>query len=801
MQSIHLHEEQIQRQLIAESRAKDSFDSNQRRLKAVGKESALSYGQHLYSSLVADVADALDKTFTEYLLDPEKARINGAAIPFFDPFKSVDQIASIALVATIDQLSRKQRLAAFSQNLGAAIEKECRLMRLEGKSPVELRHLMRQGISRNKISSTQIMRQLGCPVPVFNDLTRLHIGQFLLNHILPTGLVKVELHKVGKTTPRFVLPTEEVENIIRECRVHKYRTAYSAMVCPPEKWEGLYGGGVLGNEECLIRVPIQDAEEKDTTAIEHYRRADLSKYIAVINHLQSCPLKVIQEIVEIQRITWDNGFDGLWPCAKIPKAVPERLGNKPSKEDLRERNRMAVMAHRDREQNRPRRIKIERYMQQAEELAGRTIWQAYHSDHRGRVYTSNKYCTTQGPDYEKSILEFEEALPVDEAGFEWLLAGAAGHYGYSRSPWDERVQWGEKHIEEMKAVASNPLGRVELWRNANDPWQYLQACKGVKEVLEEGKTGVPVRFDQTTSGCGILAALLRNREIGRLCNLYGDTPADLYSLVAEKVVERLTHDLQFGEHKEKALAGLWLKRGISRSLCKKPILAAPYGGSFMSLCDSLVENLDEYLGYVPLEDFTYEVAIPSKYLASHLWAEMKEHIQPCLNLKKWLMQVTKKVMAKGHPVEWTMPNGWPMKIADREPTKSIVKTILYGKKIHIHLNDQPITSRYSSTQANKGIAANFTHAWDATFLSNFCYRAVEQNIPVITNHDCFACHATNAGTVHATLHDTFGELYAPNWLIGIKEEIQLNTGISLPNLPKMGTLDPAKIGTNPYLFS
>ena len=462
---------------------------------------------------------------------------------------------------------------------------------------------------------------------------------------------------------------------------------------------------------------------------------------------------------------------------------------------------MAVMAHRDREQNRPRRIKIERYMQQAEELAGRTIWQAYHSDHRARIYTSNKYCTTQGPDYEKSILEFEEALPVDEAGFEWLLAGAAGHYGYSRSPWDERVQWGEKHIEEMKAVASNPLGRVELWRNANDPWQYLQACKGVKEVLEEGKTGVPVRFDQTTSGCGILAALLRNREIGRLCNLYGDTPADLYSLVAEKVVERLTHDLQFGEHKEKALAGLWLKRGISRSLCKKPILAAPYGGSFMSLCDSLVENLDEYLGYVPLEDFTYEVAIPSKYLASHLWAEMKEHIQPCLDLKKWLMQVTKKVMAKGHPVEWTMPNGWPMKIADREPTKSIVKTILYGKKIHIHLNDQPITSRFSSTQANKGIAANFTHAWDATFLSNLCYEAAEQNIPVITNHDCFACHATNAGRVHTMLHDTFGALYAPNWLIGIKEEIQLSTGISLPNLPKMGTLDPGKIGTNPYLFS
>ena len=801
MQVIHSYDQQLERQLLAEARAKDSFESNQRKLKAIGKESALTYGQRLYKTLVGDVAKSLDKTFTEYLLDPDKARINGAAIPFFNPFKSVDHIASIALVATIDQLSRKHRLATFCQGLGAAIEKECRLLRLENKSPLELRHLMRQGISRKKISSRKIMKQLGCIVPEFNDLSRLHIGKFLLDHVLTTGLIRVAKHRVGRTTPRFVLPTAEVELFIRECKSSHYKVAHSAMVCPPEKWPGLYGGGILGNEECLIRVPLQDCEEKDTTAIEHYRKADLNKYIAVVNHLQDPALKVRKDTVKEQRITWDNGFDGLWPCSKIPKDVPDRLGDNPSKEDLRERNRMASMAHRDREQNRPRRIKIERYMQQAEELCAQPVWQAYHSCHRGRIYTSNKYCTTQGPDYEKGVMEFYDPLPVDDASFEWLLTAAAGHYGLSRSTWEERLNWGEEHIEMMKITANDPLGKVELWRNAKDPWQFLQACKGVKEVLDTGQTGVPVRFDQTTSGCGILSALLRNKRIGRLCNLYGDSPADLYTLVAEKVIERLTHDLQFGENKEKALAAVWLKRGISRSLCKKPILSAPYGGSYLALCDTLVDALDEHLGYVPLENFAYEVAVPAKYLASHLWDEMKEHIQPCLELKKWLMKVTKKVMSKGHPVEWTMPNGWPMKIADREPVKSRIKTLLYGEKIHISMKDQPITSKLSSTQANKGIAANFTHAWDACFLSNLCYKAVEQGIPLVTNHDCFACHTAHAGTLHSMLHETFAELYAPNWLIGIKDEIQLSTGIMLPNLPAMGELNPGIIGSNPYLFS
>ena len=71
----------------------------------------------------------------------------------------------------------------------------------------------------------------------------------------------------------------------------------------------------------------------------------------------------------------------------------------------------------------------------------------------------------------------------------------------------------------------------------------------------------------------------------------------LKALKAEQVTQRLTQDLQFGDEKEKALAELWLGRGIDRKLTKGPILASPYGGSFMSLCDSLVEALDDHLNH------------------------------------------------------------------------------------------------------------------------------------------------------------------------------------------------------------
>ena len=194
--------EQLQRQKKACDRAEQANASSHRRIRELGKESALPYGQKIYSQFLDRLAAALESTFEDFLLNPEKARVNGAAIPFFDPFKGVHHIAAVGLVATLDQLSRKQRLPTFCQNLGKAVEDETRLMRLDSKSPLELRRLMREGMSRRRLASKQVMEELGCPIPEWNDLSRLHVGRFLLDHILLSlPLLRLVKHRVGRTTP------------------------------------------------------------------------------------------------------------------------------------------------------------------------------------------------------------------------------------------------------------------------------------------------------------------------------------------------------------------------------------------------------------------------------------------------------------------------------------------------------------------------------------------------------------------------------------------------------------------------
>jgi DNA-directed RNA polymerase len=809
LQVVHtLETEQLQRQEKARQRAEAAHLSAQRRLKDHGHESALSHGQQLFQLHAGALAQSLAASLEAFAANPGRAVPHAKAFPFFNRFKGPEHIATVALVACLDQLSRKQRHATFCQNLGAQIEKEDRLIRAQQQSPIVLRHLFREGTARQRIASEQTMKRLGVPVLKWGDQARLAVGMLLLDHIgTVTNLVVVRKHRVGRTTPRFVHPSAEAEEFIRQCPLSSYQVPQTAMVCPPRPWAGLFGGGHLENEDCLVRVPVQDIEEKHTTAIEHLRQADLSRIYAAVNHLQSSALHVDAEMVELQRAAWENGIDGLFPCARAPQEPPARLGSDPSVDELRARNRIAQMAHRDREKNRHNRIRIERTLQLAEGLAGRTIWQSYHLDHRGRAYTGNKYVTHQGPDAEKALLRFEEEKPVDDEAFQWMLKAAAGHYGLSRNTWAERLSWGKQNLARMLAAAEDPLGQRELWRSAKDPWQFLQAARAIRDVHLHGKgSGVPVRLDQTTSGCGILSALIRDRHVGRLCNLWGQNPRDLYTVVAEAVTKALMSDLQTpGDDteaaKKRGLAELWLQMGISRGLVKGPILATPYGGSYQSLTDSLVDALDAHLGFVPIEEFAYRVAVPSRYLASHVWRELKGEVQPCIEVKAWLRKVCQIVLGSGQPLEWTTSMGFPMRLADREPTVSRVTSMLFGTKIHLNIADQPVDAPLSATMASKGIGANFVHGIDAAFLTQVTYGAASIGLPLLTNHDCFGAMPADAGTLHGLLHDTLRGFYAVDWLAVTRAEIESRTGLKLPAPPMVGTLCPGEIGQNPYCFS
>ena len=157
--------------------------------------------------------------------------------------------------------------------------------------------------------------------------------------------------------------------------------------------------------------------------------------------------------------------------------------------------------------------------------------------------------------------------------------------------------------------------------------------------------------------------------------------------------------------KEQALAHLWLEHGVDRSLCKGPVLAAPYGGSWMSIADGLVDRLDKHYGFVPISEYSYRVAVPSKYMASVIWTELKAMISPVLEVKAWMRKLTKKLLPKGYPLEWTTPMGWPMRIADRQPTtqKVITQSVWHQDQLqHPRPAVGVSAERHASEQGDRG---------------------------------------------------------------------------------------------------
>ena len=193
-----------------------------------------------------------------------------------------------------------------------------------------MRRLSRSGWTRRQMSAVETLRKIGIPVSQWSDVTRLQVGGFLVDHITQTGLFKVVRHRVGRTQPRFVVPTDEALEFIKNVPERSYRTPQGAMLCPPKPWTDLYEGGLLTSQEPFVRLPIQDHDDPER-GLAHYKTTDMSFAYAAANHLGETRLHVSAEMVQLQRTAWDNGIAGLFPCSRDPIEPPPRLRSEPTR--------------------------------------------------------------------------------------------------------------------------------------------------------------------------------------------------------------------------------------------------------------------------------------------------------------------------------------------------------------------------------------------------------------------------------------------------------------------------------------
>jgi hypothetical protein len=766
-------------------------------LRRYRRESCTEYGTALFQQFADPVSREIEAILYRWGENPQLGGPGFGALPLVAALGSPQRIAAVALVTILDRLSHAVSFQGLALAIGVAVDAEVKAGEIGRRSPASLDRLLERSTAEKRKAVLAIAaRPIDGSNPIWTRLERATVGLLLLEVVRrETGLVIIDKSDQPNRRPHWrVLPSERALDFIRRHPPRSLRPNRGPMVVEPIPWEGLVGGGHLANTSPVVQIRAA----RDHAAIS-YLSGRIGPQLAAVNILQRQQLEVDPWMLRVQREAWDRNIPGLFPVERdpVPDAGPFPTSEPPDVQDAWRRDQ--ARHHQDLRDNSSKRVAIERALQTAEALVGRPIYQSHFLDFRGRVFTANRGLTHQGPDHQKALLRFGARPTVGHRGRNWVLKAAAGHWGLTRSSWDARLNWGLNEIWRLEKIAEDPIGNADLWREAKQPWQFLQLARAWSDPWEGCR--VPIRLDQTCSGAGIIATLLRDRGMAELCNVCGTWPNDLYSVVVKRLQQQLEIDLHCGDARTHQLAAGWLELGIDRSWVKAAVMHTPFGSTSRTVADGIRDQLQARLG--PVDDWAGRIYRPSSYLESRLRVVLGTEIASLMQLRRWLCDVGREVV--GHyqqQIRWTTPMGWPMQVGRPTPSKSVIRTHLLGKLAAVTFEEDPPEGELSARRTNGSITANLVHSFDAALVHAVSSRAGKQGVPLLTNHDCFATDPAHAEWLHKTLLDEFRALYASDWLEAIAKEIRCNAGLkALPPPPPRGALEIGEIGGNPYLFS
>lgn len=761
-------DEQRQRQQRELERARHRAINSRAELIANGREALTDHGRQLLDLHAERVTVALGLLLEELLANPHKGGAHLSCWPLLllvnrGP-RSVALVALSALLDTISQV-RPERIVANA--IGRAVENEVRALRIEANRSAALLRLLRRRLGAARLSDPKVLRALRLDASSWEPAQRKEIGLLLLE-LISTSTTLVTLRTPPGRRARLVEPSEETRQLLREAKPQAFKPRQLAQLVQPLDWAGMRGGGHQGNTEPLVR-------SRAGHDLSYLTPEVLAPACRVVNAIQRQQLEIDPWMVSIQRQAWDRGIEGLFP----------------------------VQRHTKRSIENQERVRIEAGLQECEELAGRPVWFSYCLDFRGRLYTSNRQATHQGPDHQKACVLFGRGEPCSVEAFEWLLKAAAGHWGL-RSSWAERLRWGREHLQDMAAAGGAPLEQVGWWRQAKDPWQFLQLCRAIQQQIEDPSSAcrVPVRFDQTCSGVGIAAALMRDRQLARLTNICGTTRRDLYSHVAEKLAALLERDLHAGPLKHGGWAEFWLGLGVDRTITKAPVMSTCYGSQYMGHVEQLIAVLEERKARLPVQHWEWGYVKPAQYLAKRLKTVLDEDMASCVQLRAWISGTCRLVVRKERKLRWVGPMDFPVELGRQHDQRQAVNSLTRGRRRWQAATNAVTTDGLSALATNRSITANVIHSFDAAFCHAVICAAADHGIDVLTNHDCFAVTPSNAGWLHHTLLDLMRSTYAADWLGDVARQIRCsNLDLPITAPPMVGDLCPGEIGQNPMLFS
>ncbi|KAK3129245.1 hypothetical protein QOZ80_6BG0474680 [Eleusine coracana subsp. coracana] len=573
---------------------------------------------------------------------------------------------------------------------------------------------------------------------------------------------------------------------------------YMPMLIPPISWTGYDKGAHLFLPSYVMRT---HGARQQREAVKKAPAEQMQSVFEALNTLGSTKWRVNKRVLCIIDRIWSSGGR----LGDLVDRADSPLPEKPDTEDEAELKKWKWRLRAAKKENSERhsqRCDVELKLAVARKMKDEEgFYYPHNLDFRGRAYPMHPYLNHLGSDLCRGVLEFAEGRPLGETGLRWLKIHLANLYagGVDKLSYDGRIAFTENHLEEIFDSADRPLEGKRWWLKAEDPFQCLAVCMNLAEALRSSSpettiSHIPVHQDGSCNGLQHYAALGRDKLGALAVNLVaGDKPADVYSEIANRVVEIMRRDAQKDPSTDPdAARARRILNQVDRKLVKQTVMTSVYGVTYVGAREQIKRRLKER-GVIGEDAELFGAAC---YAAKVTLTALGEMFQAARSIMNWLGECAKVIATENEPVKWTTPLGLPVVQPYRKLGRHLIKTSLQV------LTLQRETDKVMVKRQRTAFPPNFVHSLDGSHMMMTAVACRRQGLNFAGVHDSYWTHACDVDTMNKILREKFVELYDTPILENLLESFETSfPTVKFPPLPERGDFDLKDVLESPYFFN
>ena len=782
------------------------YDSRQRKVQLniqKGKESENDYARNMIEAGLQPLSESIQQ-FIDRAWRGKPGPKAVAAVKLSE-FPDIDVVAFIAFKVIIDGASQNHTATQLSIQIGHLLEDELRFSLFEQKDEKHFaavkKHITDTTHSRYRRNMMMgHMRNKGFVFQSWSKEVKLRIGMKLIDLMIHSvGMIKLATIKSGKNKKIHVEFTQGAMEWVKRQRVNRFASYPLYMPCleVPRDWISTLEGGYYSKRLKHIKA----IKSKDLDYLREVNQEKPTALFESLNALQHTEWETHSDILAVAQNLFDVGTQV--GCLIDPEPIP--LPPKPFDIDINENARLqwrkaASLIHDQNAHDRAKRFIVLTLLDTALRYKDETFYHVYQADFTGRLYPVAAIFNPQGNDLARALHRFHNGAAIkNEKAKNWLGISGANHWGMSRCSYAERIEWANTEgIALSNQIANDPESTVNIWSQAEEPFQFLAWCLDWQGLIQEGYGYVskhPVLLDGSNNGYQHFAALTCDQNLAVKVNLIkSDEIQDLYDEVRAELLTDLADS-------DDLLAVDWFnnREVISRKLVKKPVMVIPYSGTLFGITNAIKEYLYKHNVDLPWDKDSFA---HNYYLARKIIQTVKKVCPKSSIIMEYLTDIAKCFGNEHKIVKWNTPSKFYVHQNYFIQNSKQIKTKIGTSTVHLSLNDQ--TDEVNNRKSIRSFPANFIHSLDAANVHLALHKSKQKGLSNTTTiHDCFGSTAADIEAFITCVKESFVEMYTNNILDDIYDQAvqQLDKPRKLPTPPDLGDFNICEVLLAPYVFS